>query len=182
MKKLSQNLLDLFKAMLNHDAGLTTTECNGALSNNLLTRCVRKVLAFSLNFPSWETLTKSFDHSSLSFALAANPRSRSLFGIWSDVLLISMFIREDPILAATITVGLMKNLRSADSGDFKLKYKNSNIGLSDFKTDLGCFSQKSILFTMLGKIKTARLATTILSTHLVAQNAIGKVVLPVKVS
>ena len=142
MKKFSQNLLDLFKAMLNHDAGLTTTECNGALSNNLLTRCVRKVLASSLNFPSWETLTKSFDHSSLSFALAANPRSRSLFGIWFDVLLMWMFIREDPILAATITVGLMKNLRSADSGDFKLKYKNSNIGLSDFKTDLGCFFPK----------------------------------------
>ena len=63
------------------DAYLATTESNGALSNNLLTICVRKVQASSLNFISWETLTKSFDRGSLSFASAASPRSRSLFGL-----------------------------------------------------------------------------------------------------
>ena len=42
-----------------------------------------------------------------------------------------MFIREDPILAAAITLGLMKSLRSVDSSDFKSKYKNGNIGSSD---------------------------------------------------
>ena len=65
----------------NIDADLTTTKSNGALSNNLLQRCVRKVLASSLNFTSWETLTKSFHCSSLSFASAAKLGSMSLFGI-----------------------------------------------------------------------------------------------------
>ena len=86
----------------NIDADLATTESNAALSNNLLTICVRKILASSLNFISLETLTKSFDHSILSFASAANPRSRSLIRIWFDVLLISMFIREDPLLVAAM--------------------------------------------------------------------------------
>ena len=65
----------------NTDTDLAITESNDALLNNLRTRCVRKVLASSLNFTSWETLTKSFDHSSLSFASAANQRSRPFFGI-----------------------------------------------------------------------------------------------------
>ena len=72
----------------NIDAGLTTAESNSALSNNLLTRCVGKILASSLNFFSWETLNKSFDHSYLSFHSAANPRSKSLLGIWLDVQLL----------------------------------------------------------------------------------------------
>ena len=39
--------------------------------------------------------------------------------------------REDPVLAAAITLGLMICLRGVDSSDFKSKYKNGNIGLSD---------------------------------------------------
>ena len=81
MKKVSQNLHifhSIYSIMTfgsNIDADLTSVESNSTLSNNLLTKCVRKVLASSLNFTSWETLTKSFDHSSLSFASAANSRS-----------------------------------------------------------------------------------------------------------
>ena len=122
VKKLSQNLLDLYSVMIfgsNIDADLTTTESNGAFSNNLLTKYVIKLLDSSLNFTSWETLTKSFGRSSLSFASAANPRSRFFFGIWFDVLLTSMFIREDLVLAPAITLGLMKNVRIVDSSDFK---------------------------------------------------------------
>ena len=65
----------------NIDANLTATESKGALSNNLLARSVSKVLGCSLNFTSWETLTKSFDCSSLSFVFAANQSSRSLFSV-----------------------------------------------------------------------------------------------------
>ena len=65
----------------NIDANLTATESKGALSNNLLARCVSKVLGCSLNFTAWETLTKSFDRSSLSFVSAANQSSRSLFSV-----------------------------------------------------------------------------------------------------
>ena len=87
MKELSQNLLDVFTATLNHDFGsnidadLATTESTAAVSNNLLIICVRKILASSLNLISLETLTKSFDHSILSFASAANPRSISVISI-----------------------------------------------------------------------------------------------------
>ena len=40
-----------------------------------------------------------------------------------------MFIREDPALATAVTLGLM---RSVDSSGFKSKYKNGNIGLSNW--------------------------------------------------
>ena len=65
----------------NIDANLTATESKGALSNNLLARCVSKVLGCSLNFTSWETLTKSFDCSSLSFVSAANKSSSLVFDL-----------------------------------------------------------------------------------------------------
>ena len=41
-----------------------------------------------------------------------------------------MFITEVPVSVAAITPDLMRSLRSVDS-DFKSKYKNDNIELSD---------------------------------------------------
>ena len=35
-----------------------------------------------------------------------------------------MFIIENSVLATTVTLGLMKSLKSVDSSDFKSKYKN----------------------------------------------------------
>ena len=43
-----------------------------------------------------------------------------------------MFITEVPVSVAAITPDLMRSLRSVDSSDFKSKYKNDNIELSDW--------------------------------------------------